>query len=261
VTAGLTPIEALRSATATPARIFGLSDRGRIRPGLRADLVLVQGDPTEDIQAAREVLAVWKCGHLLDRDRVRRAVAQRDQRQLSPSRSRALEAFQTGTLSLTGSAGWQATDDTHIGGHSSVELEVVPKGSRGTDGALQIRGETRAGAAYPWSGTIFFPARVPMAAVDLSSHRGFSFDLRGDGQTFRVMLFTEAGGARPLIRSFDSSHEWKSYRLRWTDFTGTRPREHMGAQRDPAVLVRAIAIVGGPAIGHFELEIDGVELF
>ena len=42
---GLTPIEALTAATATPARIFGLEDRGRIAPGLRADLGTGRREP------------------------------------------------------------------------------------------------------------------------------------------------------------------------------------------------------------------------
>ncbi len=49
VAAGLTPIEALTAATSTPARVFGLRDRGRIAPGLRADLLLVDGEPVDDI--------------------------------------------------------------------------------------------------------------------------------------------------------------------------------------------------------------------
>ena len=63
VSAGLSPTAALAAATATPARIFGLKDRGRIAPGLRADLVLVKGDPTTDITATRDIQRVWKIGH------------------------------------------------------------------------------------------------------------------------------------------------------------------------------------------------------
>ena len=43
--AGLQPQDALRAATSTPARRFGLTDRGRIVPGALADLLLVDGDP------------------------------------------------------------------------------------------------------------------------------------------------------------------------------------------------------------------------
>ncbi len=62
VDAGLTPAEALHAATAAPARFFGLTDRGAIASGLRADLVLLRGDPTVDIEAVRDVSAVWVGG-------------------------------------------------------------------------------------------------------------------------------------------------------------------------------------------------------
>ena len=44
------------------SRAFRLTDRGRIRPGLRADLLLVDGDPITDIRAVRSVADVWKRG-------------------------------------------------------------------------------------------------------------------------------------------------------------------------------------------------------
>jgi imidazolonepropionase-like amidohydrolase len=62
VEAGLSPTEALRAATSVPARTFGLDDRGRIAAGLRADLLLVRGDPTRDITATRAIVAAWKAG-------------------------------------------------------------------------------------------------------------------------------------------------------------------------------------------------------
>lgn len=59
VEAGLTPAEALRAATDVLAGVFGLTDRGAIRPGLRADLVLLEADPSQDIGAVRGVRRVW----------------------------------------------------------------------------------------------------------------------------------------------------------------------------------------------------------
>lgn len=67
VRGGLTPTEALTAATATNARQFRIADRGRIAPGLRADLVLVDGDPTSDIDAMRAITRIWRGGTEFDR--------------------------------------------------------------------------------------------------------------------------------------------------------------------------------------------------
>jgi imidazolonepropionase-like amidohydrolase len=74
VRAGLTPLEALAAATSVPARIFDLADRGRIVAGLRADLLLAEGDPTSDIRATRAITGVWKRGEGIDRRAYRRQI-------------------------------------------------------------------------------------------------------------------------------------------------------------------------------------------
>jgi len=62
VEAGLTPVEALRSATVASAAFFGFTDRGVIEAGHRADLLLVDGDPTQGIAATRAIRGVWVAG-------------------------------------------------------------------------------------------------------------------------------------------------------------------------------------------------------
>ena len=62
VASGMPPLDALKAATSGNARIFHLDDRGRIAPGLLADLVAVEGDPTRDISALRRVRLVIKGG-------------------------------------------------------------------------------------------------------------------------------------------------------------------------------------------------------
>jgi imidazolonepropionase-like amidohydrolase len=64
---GLTPIQALVAATSAPATVYRLSDRGRISPGKRADLLLVEGEPTKNILHTRRILAVWKRGFPVQR--------------------------------------------------------------------------------------------------------------------------------------------------------------------------------------------------
>jgi len=62
---GMTPEAVVKTATSGNADILGLDDRGRVRPGLLADLVAVEGDPTKDIGALRRVVMVMKGGEVV----------------------------------------------------------------------------------------------------------------------------------------------------------------------------------------------------
>ena len=60
---GMTPVDALRSATSINARVLHLSDKiGSIKPDLFADVIAVEGDPTKDIGALKRVKFVMKGG-------------------------------------------------------------------------------------------------------------------------------------------------------------------------------------------------------
>jgi imidazolonepropionase-like amidohydrolase len=68
VHAGLTPAEALRTATINPARFLGVTDSlGVVAIGKVADLVLLDGNPLQDIANTKRISAVIRGGHLLDR--------------------------------------------------------------------------------------------------------------------------------------------------------------------------------------------------
>jgi hypothetical protein len=67
VKAGMTPLEAIQTATIVPARVMNLaSESGSIEPGKRADLILVDGNPLENISDIRKVIKVVAHGRMYD---------------------------------------------------------------------------------------------------------------------------------------------------------------------------------------------------
>ena len=75
VKAGLTPLEALQAATITPARVMKLdSDVGTIEQGKRADIVILGGNPLENVSNVRKVDFVVTEGRLFDASKLREAV-------------------------------------------------------------------------------------------------------------------------------------------------------------------------------------------
>jgi imidazolonepropionase-like amidohydrolase len=59
---GMTPTQAIQSATIRAAEMLALDDRGRIAPGLRADLVAISGDPSRNSEAMKNVVFVMQAG-------------------------------------------------------------------------------------------------------------------------------------------------------------------------------------------------------
>ncbi|KAL6872852.1 hypothetical protein J3F83DRAFT_731186 [Trichoderma novae-zelandiae] len=62
VEAGLTTVEALRAATEVAAQHHKLTDRGKIAPGMRADLILLNSNPLANISNTRDIAKVWVGG-------------------------------------------------------------------------------------------------------------------------------------------------------------------------------------------------------
>lgn len=216
VAAGLTPLEALRAATATPADTFGLGDRGRIRKGLRADLVLVDGDPTSKVTDTRAINAIWKTGVRVTRITASAAAARPQPPAAEKLARGVISNFDDGAPASEFGTGWSVSADTMIGGTSTVSFDVAQGGANGTKGALHAVTETTAVAPYPWAGAMFAPGTRPMAAADLSSKSGITFFAKGDG-VMRVMVLAKSAGQVPRVARVDLSPEWKPAIVTWKD--------------------------------------------
>ncbi len=244
VRAGLSPAQALAAATSLPAKRFDLAERGHIAPGMRADLVLVDGNPLDDITATRAIVSVWKNGHRVQRD-VDTGVTE-------------AQAVSSDTLvsdfegdEVTASFGsWQPTTDQMAGGASLVQHGIVEGGADGSRGALRVAGEIKPGFAFPWSGVMFFPASQPMQPVDLSTRKELVFRVRGDGRSYNAMLFSgPAAQGVPSMQTFIAGPGWSEVRLSLSAFPG-----------GDASQVRGIAFTAGQPAGAFEFFLDYVEL-
>jgi imidazolonepropionase-like amidohydrolase len=81
VEAGLTPLAALQTATRNPARYLDrLADLGTVEKGKIADLVLLNANPLDDIRNSQRIAAVVTRGKLLDRETLRKMLADVEQR-------------------------------------------------------------------------------------------------------------------------------------------------------------------------------------
>ena len=65
--AGMTPAHVIVAATSRSAEFLGLSDRGAIAPGKRADLLVVDGNPLDDIRNTRRIAGMYLAGKEVDR--------------------------------------------------------------------------------------------------------------------------------------------------------------------------------------------------
>jgi imidazolonepropionase-like amidohydrolase len=75
VKAGMTPLEAIQAATIVAARAMNLaSDSGTVEPGKRADMILINGNPVENISDIRNVSRVVSNGRMYDSAKLWRSV-------------------------------------------------------------------------------------------------------------------------------------------------------------------------------------------
>ncbi|MBD8543171.1 CIA30 family protein [Oxalobacteraceae sp. CFBP 8761] len=251
VEAGLTPTAALAAATSAPAAAFRLGRRGCIATGCKADLLLVEGDPTRDITATRRIVEVWKDGQSANalRDARRERVAQErggSTRQNLPADGR-ISQFSAAKLASPFGSGWMPSTDQFAGGKSTVKLDVLPALPDGQI-PLAVQASVAPGLPYAWSSVAFMPGAQPMQPADLSAARVLRFKVRGDGKTYQVMIMGAANN-RPSSVPFVAGKEWEDISVPLSAFAGI----------DPAA-VAMLAFSAGPQPGEYRFELADVRL-
>ena len=229
--AGLSPADALRAATRGPAEAFGLEERGRLTPGARADLVLINGDPRTDITATLSIAKLIRNGAIVE-------TSGEGQSGL-PADGAAPDTPDIAEIDApTNGYAWVDTTDAMAGGNSQSQSAV-------TDGVLRTEIAVREGFPFPWAGPGYFPASQPAgAALDLSDRAMLVLRLRAATGDYRVMLFNPGLTGAPPTVDLALDERWRTVRLDMTDVSGFDPAEFAG-----------LAVVGGPAPGEAWIEI------
>jgi hypothetical protein len=254
VRAGLAPVEALRAATSVPAAKFNLIGRGRLKPGMVADLVLVSGDPTRDIKATRDIVSVWKGGRLVDREKYREEAAAEKAAPASQApipeygESGLISDFEGESIEAKFGAGWMISTDAFMGGKSRAEMKLVPDGAQGTPKSLLVTGTVVPGSALNWAGVMFSPGQSLMAPTDLSAKKTIHFWAKGDGKKYACMIFAQSLGWTPASQEFTADPEWREYSFTFESFR-LKGNDIMG-----------IFIGASGEAGEFALQIDDIRL-
>ncbi len=235
VEAGLTPTQALKAATAAPAAAFRMDDRGRIRTGARADLLLVKGDPTQDITATRAITQVWKLGEALDRAPIAAAIekARVAAAQASPVQAPARWSFAAPADFTT----WTPSTDGMAGGASTVKLAAHP------EGGLHITGTIDGKLPFAWAGAMWMPAGAFNKGLDFRSVKALRFRVTGTGSG-RLMLYTTTGGFMPQEKRFEAKPEGVEVTIPFSAFKGDLGK------------VNALILCAGPKPGPVDLRIQ-----
>lgn len=253
VQAGLSPRQALVAATSAPVDAFALGQRGRIRNGYKADLLLVDGDPSVDIANTRRIVTVWKDG--VDCAKVRSS-----QRELVASESApkalppvALPAdgrismFTKERLASPFGFGWMPANDGFMGGKSSVQLQLQEPESGGQS-VLAVKASVLPGFAYPWAGLSFMPGVTPMAPADLSAAKVIRFKVRGDGNEYSLSVMSK-GVQIPVSMPFTAEAAWREVTIPFSSLKGI-----------DASMITMIAFNAGPKPGDYAFQISDVRL-
>lgn len=246
---GLEPIEALRAATLNSASVLKLEDdRGSIEIGKRADFILVDGTPWQDISEMRKVRHVFVDGAQLVKD----GELTKDQKSsvvTATMAQRLVSDFERNELSTNSGAQIVKTYDIGLP-RSQVLLGLVQR-SQGGSQALHVSAEMvlkddpYAYVTIPLSSNSFTP-------VDASIFSGVRFEARG-ARPQEIVVVSSAG---EVSCHFQATPDWEYFQISFDDFCG-RDDVEINADRLFSVSFGARADAGQMNW----LEIDNVEFY
>ena len=244
VRAGLSPSEAINAGSRSVAQIFKLSSknhsgdsvmRGLLSVGAKADFVILESSPINNIKATRQIVGIYKNGKRVKRSTSEQAV------QTNTIASPSLSNFANGLI-VNNKLTWSITNDSMANGASSTALKIE-------DNSLKVNAKVEKGFMFPWSGAMVLGRNPDKDRFDVSGYVTVSFEVRGTAGSYRAMAFSGNNLGIPPTQSFKVSSNWRTIELPLDDFNGLDLKNFSG-----------LALVAGPELGQFEYYLDNVKL-
>ncbi len=219
VRGGLTPSEALIAATASSARALGVTvDRGTVTPGMRADLVLVEGEPDHDISAIRNTRRVFLNGEEVDLAKLRAEASAPGVTPLPAIEAkRLIDDFEgepgrtsTGTLRIVNTD--PGTDHSQI--LTTITSRTATKHQLTVVARMAEKDKPFARVLLPLTRGGFEPA-------DASRFKGIRAQVRGAGQ-YAVVAMGQTG---TWTAPFEASVAWHTVEIPFTALQPERARQ------------------------------------
>lgn len=252
---GFTPPEALAAATRISAEGLGLGDtRGTIAPGKEADLVLVAGNPDQDISKIEKAVLVFKDGKQYESSELEAAIQSLE---MTPMPVHPLPALvddferpdgrtALDTMRLT-------TEDAGADHSRGVVERVIREGKNHALLAAVHFGP----AEHPHIRLEIPVTRGAVELGDVSRFNGIKMDVRGEGR-YRLLLKTYRVREQDWFGTdIPPSAEWTTIHIPFTDFKRENPGDPW-SKRDLRSLV--FQIMGSPG-GNTALELDNVAFY
>jgi hypothetical protein len=252
---GYTPLEALHAATQVSAEGLGLADvRGTIAVGKDADLVLVAGNPDEDIRAIEKPVTVLKDGKVFDVKELQAAIASPE---MTPMPSHKIAARVDDFERPDGRTSLDTLQIETEDAGADHSRAVVERVLRDTRNHAMLAAVQFGPAEHPYVRLEFPVTRGAVELGDVSAYNGVKMDIRGQGK-YRLRLKTYGvRNAEWYEADLPDSSAWKTIRVPFIAMKRAGESAPW-AKRDLRSLV--FQVMGEPG-GRTNLELDNLEFY
>ncbi len=238
---GLSPNEALISATYAAHSAFGLKNRGHLKPGAKADFLILNEDPRIKISNTQSLSLIYKNGY---------AKKLEVKKNISTPIQGTLAEF-TKDLSTKTKIPLFATSDKMAKGNSVAKVSWSNKGCN-QSGSAKVSGEIKSGFPFPWAGAMVVFSSDMSKTFDFKNNTSLDFEFGGEAGNYRLFIFVK-GIQRPKEIPFElpntSINNCKAISINLKDYDNIDWSS-----------VTGIAWVVNPNRGKFDFYLDDIVL-